>query len=126
MKVEEASKYGVNPAILEKLSKAGINEFTTVQQESIKGGLCKGKSLIIAAPTSSGKTTIAEIAAVEGALKGQKTVYLVTHRALAEEKYLSFRAKYDSEKEDKWFDVSIATGDHKEGEWHNGILVATY
>lgn len=125
MKIEEASKYGANPAILEKLSIVGIVEFTAVQKETIKAGLCKGKSMVIAAPTSSGKTTIAEIAAVEGALKGQKTVYLVTHRALAEEKYLSFKAKYDSEK-DQWFEVSIATGDHTEGEWHNGILVATY
>jgi helicase len=80
---------------------------------------------MIAAPTSSGKTTIAEMAAVDGALRGQKTVYLVTHKALAEEKYQSFKSTYETET-DKWFEVSIATGDRTEGDWNDGILVATY
>ena len=64
-------------------------------------------------------------ATVQGALNGRKTVYLVTLRALAEEKYRQFNLYYGSQ-EDKWFDVSIATGDHTEGGWANGILVSTY
>jgi helicase len=65
-------------------------------------------------PTSSGKTTIAEIAAIEAALKGNKTLYLLTHRALAEEKYNLFKSKYNNEKEN-WFNVSISTGDRADG-----------
>jgi helicase len=125
MKISDATQFGANPKILERLEKTGIVECTSVQEEAIKKGLCSGKSLVIAAPTSSGKTTIAEIAAVEGALKGKKTIYLVTHKALAEEKYQSFKDKYATGT-DKWFDVSISTGDHTEGDWNNGILIATY
>lgn len=125
MEIHEAVEFGANPAILEKLATAGVTTLTAAQEAAIRTGLCQGKSLVIAAPTSTGKTTIAEIAAIDGALKGQKTIYLVTHRALAEEKYLSFKATYDSGT-DRWFEVSIATGDHTEGEWNNGILVATY
>jgi helicase len=95
--------------------------FTETQKAALEAGLCQGESLCISAPTSSGKTTIAEIAAIEAALKGNKTLYLVTHRALAEEKYNLFKLKYNG-----WFSVSISTGDHTEGDWDTGILVATY
>lgn len=125
MKIYEAEKHGAKKAILQILESSGLEKFTTVQQKAIEGGLCNGKSLVIAAPTSSGKTTIAEIAAVNGALEGKKTVYLVTHKALAEEKFGYFKNTYDSESE-KWFGVSIATGDRSEGDWNDGILVATY
>jgi len=125
MKIDEAAKYGANVTILQKLKELGITFFTTAQKAAIENGLCGGESLIISAPTSTGKTTIAEIAAIDGALKGQKTVYLVTHKALAEEKYLLFKKSYDTGDE-RWFEVSIATGDRNEGEWNNGILVATY
>ena len=87
MHISEAEEFGVNPVILNQLIDSGLEVFTVVQKEAITAGLCNGVSLIISAPTSSGKTTIAEIAAIEGALKGKKTIYLVTHRALAEEKY---------------------------------------
>lgn len=125
MKINEAITFGAKPIILEKLEEMGLKSFTNVQEAAIKAGLCEGKSLVIAAPTSSGKTTIAEIASIGGALEGRKTIYLVTHRALAEEKYLSFKKNYASGRE-PWFDVSISTGDHTEGDWNNGILVATY
>lgn len=125
MKLAEAEKYGANQAILRIFSESGLEQFTEVQTQAIKAGLCLGKSLVIAAPTSTGKTTIAEIAAVEGAMRGSKTVYLVTHKALAEEKYNSFKNRYDSAT-DRWFEVSIATGDRREGDWNDGILVATY
>lgn len=125
MKISEAKDYGTNPLILEKLESFGFSEYTEVQELAIKAGLCQGKSLVICSPTSSGKTTIAEIAAINGALDGVKTAYLVTHRALAEEKYLTFKANYDNE-DNQWFPIAIATGEHTEGDWNSGILVATY
>lgn len=125
MKISEAINWGANQAVLQILEDSGLEIFTAVQEQSIKAGLCNGKSFVIAAPTSSGKTTIAEIAAVNGAMEGKKTVYLVTHKALAEEKYNYFKNTYDSES-DRWFSISIATGDRNEGDWNDGILVATY
>lgn len=125
MQLDDAAKFGLRKEVLNQLRKLGIKQFTTVQQAAFESGLCQGKSLVIAAPTSTGKTMIAEIAAIEGAISGIKTIYLVTHKALAEEKYDYFKRNYDSA-QGKWFDVSIATGDRNEGDWNNGILVATY
>lgn len=125
MKIEGGDTYGVHPEIINKLKERGLVEFTLAQQAALEAGLIKGDNLFISAPTSGGKTTIAEIAAVQRALQGGKTVYLLSHKALAEEKYKLFSGLYAS-KEDKWFDVSISTGDRTEGSWGNGILVATY
>lgn len=125
MKIADAIKFGANQAVVDILKEAGLKQFTAVQEQAIRAGLCNGKSFVIAAPTSSGKTTIAEIAAVDGAIRGKRTVYLVTHKALAEEKYDLFKKSYDTEP-DRWFSVSVATGDRVEGDWNDGILVATY
>ncbi|WP_101756882.1 DEAD/DEAH box helicase [Oceanicoccus sp. KOV_DT_Chl] len=125
MKIEDGKDFGVHSDLIEKLLSRGLTEFTLAQQQALKGGLVSGESLFISAPTSGGKTTIAEIAAVQTALKGGKSVYLLSHKALAEEKYKLFSEVY-GDKDDKWFDVAISTGDRIEGGWNNGILVATY
>ncbi|MEJ0038728.1 MAG: DEAD/DEAH box helicase [Gammaproteobacteria bacterium] len=110
---------------MDRLRARGLTQFTSAQASALGAGLCKGVNLLVCAPTSSGKPLIAELAAAEGARKGDKTVYLVSHRALAEEKYHLFKNEYASTSE-KWLDVSIATGDRNEGNWATGILVATY
>lgn len=125
MNLNDLVDYGATSDVIGKLQASGLRQLTETQAKAIGAGLCRGANLVISAPTSSGKTTIAEIAAIEGALRGQKTVYLVTHRALAEEKFLRFTKDYSTEP-DKWFEVAISTGDHTEGDWTNGILVATY
>lgn len=125
MNLEEAINFGMSPDVLNKLRQdSDFKFFTETQKTALEAGLCQGESLCISAPTSSGKTTIAEIAAIEAALKGNRTLYLVTHRALAEEKYNLFKSKYNES--GNWFNVSISTGDHTEGDWDDGILVATY
>jgi helicase len=119
-----AINFGMSQEVLNKLHDNGFKFFTETQKAALEAGLCQGESLCVSAPTSSGKTTIAEIAAIEAALKGNKTLYLVTHRALAEEKYKLFKSKYNEN--ENWFNVSISTGDHTEGDWDDGILIATY
>lgn len=125
MYIAQAEEFGVSSMLVAKLQARGLEIFTEAQIAALEAGICHGESMLVAAPTSSGKTTIAELAAVEGARKGHKTVYLVSHRALAEEKYRLFRKDY-AEPGAEWFDVSIATGDRTEGNWNTGILVATY
>lgn len=52
----------------------------------------EGKSLVLAVPTASGKTLVAEICAVKHILEGLgKVLYLVPLRALASEKYDEFK-----------------------------------
>lgn len=125
MNIKDGKNYGIHDELINKLLERGLTEFTLAQKEALNEGLINGENLFISAPTSGGKTTIAEIAAVQTALKGGKTVYLLSHKALAEEKFKLFSDLY-ANRDDKWFDVSISTGDRSEGTWDNGILVATY
>ena len=62
------------------------------QAEAIGKGLLKDHNLVIAIPTASGKTLIAELCALKHILdSGGKVVYLCPLRALASEKYQDFR-----------------------------------
>ncbi len=67
-------------------------------------------NLLVQAPTSSGKTFIGEMAAVQVALQRRQVVYLVPLKALAEEKYEAFRQKYTP----YGLDVIVSTRDRRE------------
>jgi helicase len=68
------------------------------------------RNLLIQAPTSSGKTFVGEMAAVETALRGRQAVYLAPLKALAEEKYLEFKEKYAA----FGLKVILSTRDHRD------------
>ncbi len=88
-------KEKLNPKLYSALEKSGINELTPSQQKAIKAGLLERKSLLVCTPTSSGKTLIAEIAALQAILnRGGKAIYIVPLKALANEKFRDFRQKY--------------------------------
>lgn len=70
----------------------GLNE---LQLEAInRFRVLNGRSLLVVAPTSSGKTFIGELAAIQAATAGKKTVVLLPYRALVNEKYQDFSATY--------------------------------
>jgi len=55
----------------------GITDLYPPQEEAIKAGALQGKNLILASPTASGKTLIAELCALKHILeKNGKTLYL--------------------------------------------------
>jgi len=60
---------------------------TDAQYAALDAGLADGKSLLVSAPTSTGKTLIGWWAAAAGLEQGKKFVYLVSHRALASQKF---------------------------------------
>lgn len=65
------------------------------QDKSIKKGLLEGRNLLVCTPTASGKTLIAELAALKSIIEGKgKTVYIVPLTALASEKYNDFKRRY--------------------------------
>ena len=74
-------------------------EITTLrpaQEKSIEKGLLDGKNLLVCTPTASGKTLIAELAALKSVIEGKgKAVYIVPLKALASEKYRDFKRRYD-------------------------------
>lgn len=81
--------------IIESISGRGIKELTPPQQDSIERGLLDWKNLLIASPTASGKTLVAEIACINSILStGKRAIYIAPMRALASEKYNEFKEAY--------------------------------
>lgn len=77
--------------VLEK----NISEFRPCQEKAIKAGLLENKNLLVCTPTASGKTLIAEIAALETILKQDgMVIYIVPLKALANEKFKEFSERY--------------------------------
>ncbi|PIN74572.1 hypothetical protein COV18_06795 [Candidatus Woesearchaeota archaeon CG10_big_fil_rev_8_21_14_0_10_37_12] len=74
----------------------GITSLRPAQQKALNSGLLDGKSLLICTPTASGKTLIAEMAAMKTILENHgKAIYIVPLIALASEKYKEFKRKYE-------------------------------
>lgn len=103
-----------------KYSALGITELYPPQAECVNVGLFDRKNLLVAIPTASGKTLIAEMAMHKEIADGGKCLYIVPLKALAAEKYEDF-----SGKEVK---VGIATSDPDQRDEYLGrydIIVAT-
>ncbi len=121
----DVAELPVDKRIVEALAKRGITRLYPPQAKAISRGVLEGKSLVIAAPTASGKTLVAELAMISKALKGAKTLYLVPLKALASEKYAEFR--------ETWGDldvrVALSIGDYDSTDayldsYH--IIITTY
>jgi helicase len=93
--------------------KSGIVELYPPQEEAIKAGALEGRNLVLASPTASGKTLVAEFCALKHILeKNGKTVYLTPLRALANEKFEEFKKYTPIRKNDgKRVRIGISTGD---------------
>ncbi|HIJ97943.1 TPA: DEAD/DEAH box helicase [archaeon] len=85
-----------------------ISEMRPCQQKAIASGLLEGRSLLVCSPTGSGKTLVAEIAAVKNILENKgKCVYIVPLKSLATEKFAEFKEKYEK----LGIKVAISIGD---------------
>src|SRR5436190_9364024 len=102
--------FGVEKGVIDVWRSGFGKALLPVQERAIKGGLLAGKNLIVFAPTSSGKTAIGEMAAVKAAREGRRVFYLVPLKALAEEKYVEFRGRYDP----LGLEVVVSSRDHSE------------
>ncbi|MGQ9551294.1 MAG: DEAD/DEAH box helicase [Candidatus Bathycorpusculaceae bacterium] len=100
-------------SVKEIILRAGIAELYPPQEEAIRAGALEGRNLVLASPTASGKTLVAELCALKHVLeKNGKTVYLTPLRALANEKFDEFK-KYASIRKanGKRLSIGISTGD---------------
>ncbi len=105
------SELNLSKAAIDFLKKEGYTELYPPQEDSIKAGLLHGKSLLISAPTASGKTLIAILSMINYLSKSKgKIVYLSPLRALAAEKFLEFK-KLESIDFKRKIKVKISTGD---------------
>ena len=93
------------------LKENGFEAFNSMQEEALKKDLFE-KSLLIAAPTSSGKTMVAEMLALNTAMnKEGKTLYIAPLKALATEHYKEFKKKYEK----YGLNAALSTGDLDSG-----------
>ncbi|MEK6963954.1 MAG: DEAD/DEAH box helicase [Nanoarchaeota archaeon] len=77
------------------LKKRGFKELRPSQIKAIEAGLFEDKNLLICTPTASGKTLVAELAALNALYHDQgKVIYVVPLRALAQEKVRDFKRDY--------------------------------
>ncbi|MEM3088341.1 MAG: DEAD/DEAH box helicase, partial [Candidatus Bathyarchaeia archaeon] len=102
------------------LIETGFNDLYPPQKEAVKAGALDGKNLVLASPTASGKTLVAELCALKHVIeKGGKVLYLTPLRALASEKYEEFQ-KYTrlEKKSGERIKVAISTGDYDSADPH--------
>lgn len=94
--------------------KLGISQLYPPQEAAVDAGALEGKNLVLASPTASGKTLVAELCALKHVVEMDgKVLYLTPLRALAHEKYETFlRYSVVRKKSGKPVRVGISTGDY--------------
>lgn len=111
MRIDRLSQYDIPEAVVDLWRATESGELLPLQERAVKRHkLFGGGNLLIQAPTSSGKTFVGEMAAIHTALRQKQVVYLVPLKALAEEKYRDFHAKYTA----YGLKVIISTRDHRD------------
>ncbi len=111
MKIDELP---IPDSVKQVLLTSGLTELYPPQQEAVLAGALDGKNLVLASPTASGKTLVAELCALKHVLEGDgKVLYLSPLRALASEKWEEFK-KYTTVKKrnGRRVSVGISTGDY--------------
>ncbi|MCW3990917.1 MAG: DEAD/DEAH box helicase [Candidatus Bathyarchaeota archaeon] len=127
MDISDLVSYNIPETIVSDLEKRGYKKLTRIQESALKTGMFDGRSLVISAPTNTGKTFIAELVIINAAIyrSVSKTFYLLPLKALAEEKFHDFNEKYS-----EWgLQIAISTGDRSkyDGELENfDVIIATY
>jgi helicase len=93
MKYHLPENHSLSTEILNRLVFKEKDEYalSDVQFAALDAGVGRGKSVLIASPTSTGKTHIAMWAIASSLESDGNTVYLVTHRALAKQKFEDFK-----------------------------------
>jgi len=125
MKIE---KLDLPESAIEFLKSEGFEKLYPPQADSVKSGLLDGTSILVSAPTASGKTLIAMIAILSYLSKNNgKIIYLSPLRALAAEKFTEFK-KLEKITLGKKIKVGISTGDFENIEKNlekSNILILT-
>ena len=108
----------------------GIKELYPPQADAINTGVLEGKNLVLASPTASGKTLIAELCAMKHVLERRgKVLYLCPLRALAWEKFEGFEEYSSIQKQGGGkMRVGVSSGDlDSKSPWLEGydIVITT-
>ncbi|MHA1937154.1 MAG: DEAD/DEAH box helicase [Candidatus Thorarchaeota archaeon] len=86
----------INKKVINLIQATGISTLFPPQVSAFETSVLDGNNLVLAVPTSAGKTLVSEICMLKSILDGRgKALYLVPLRSLAREKYSEFK-KYES------------------------------
>jgi helicase len=122
--------YSDNPklskTLISCLQEWDIQTLTDIQLRAIDAEVPLGSSAIISAPTSTGKTLVGELALANALSNGLDALYLVSHKALAEQKFSDFANRFSTQTWGTTLTVGISTGEHEEGDVNCRLLVSTY
>jgi helicase len=127
--IDDLKQFGLPQAVLDEWTarfRGGLNDLQVSAVNEYR--ILDGESLLVVAPTSSGKTFIGEMAATKAIIDGRKAVFLLPYRALVNEKYDLFASVYGDK---LGMRVIRCTGDHTDetGQFVRGkyeIAVLTY
>jgi len=110
LKVAELS---IPNSVKDVLTGLGICNLFPPQADTINAGVLQGQNIVLASPTASGKTLMAELCALKHVLENNgKVIYLSPLRALASEKFEEFQKYNDIHKANgRKVSVGISTGD---------------
>ncbi len=104
----------VDPQVIDLLEQEGLDQLYPPQEDAIQAGVLDGKNLVLASPTASGKTLVAEMCILKHVLeKHGKAIYLAPLRALASEKFKEFQ-RYSTIKKPSGerLRIGMSTGDY--------------
>lgn len=125
MNIRSLTDLGFYEEIIEMWEKEGFEDLLPIQIEAINKGLFDKENLLVVAPTSSGKTFIGEMAAIQYSCSNKRSIYLVPFKAVSDEKYQEFYHKYH----ELGFKICVSDGDHRMddediriGNYHIAIL----
>ena len=94
MQVRDLQKYGLPASVISRWEKKQGAGLLPVQRSAVKKGLLADErrpgelgNMLILAPTSSGKSFCAEMAAMQALCNRQRVVWLLPLKSLAEQTY---------------------------------------
>jgi len=125
MNIEELEKFGIPTRFIELFKEEKILRLNPPQQKAIQAGLLNQKNIVVASPTSSGKSMIMTLAIIKNLLvDGGKAIYISPLKALASEKYEYYKNLF----KEYPLKVAISTGDFDSSDrWlaNNNVLILT-
>lgn len=123
----EVEALPVSEGMKRALRSEGVERLYPHQVSAIERGLMEGRSMVVSAPTASGKTLLAVLAAYRHLSEGRKVLYLTPLRALTTEKVTEFARLFGEA--GMRVKVRAASGDYDDrGDWlsDSDLVVATY